>query len=486
LPHRQHSGNRERKLPANILAVMETFIANDYETLKQKSRLAVYGALLRACETAAVTPPSYKTFAQAIAGRPRYTQTLKRQGPRAAYPQAPFYHELTLTTPRHGDRPFEIGHIDHTELDLELVCSRTGRHLGRPWATFLSDAFSRCLLAVSLSFDPPSYRAAMMILRECVRRHTRLPQIIVVDGGREFESLYFETLLARYECTKKTRPGAQPRFGSVCERLFGATNTRFIHNLLGNTQLMRQVRQVTQAVDPARQACWTLGRLYPRLCEWAYEVYPTLDHPALGQSPQQAFAAGLAQAGARPQRLVADDEAWRMLTLPTTRKGTAKVVPSLGLKINGVYYWADAFRRPEIENTQVPLRFDPFDAGTAYAFVQGRWVRCVSEHYAQLAGHSQRELMLATAELRRRQQRHGQQLAVTARKLADFLASVEAEEVLLQQRLRDAEAREILARNPACAETGGERSSCPTQPPQRTGPPTTTDPVDALSVYEDY
>jgi hypothetical protein len=35
-----------------------------------------------------------------------------------------------------------------------LVCSPTGRNLGRPWATFLSDAFSRRLLAVCLTFDP--------------------------------------------------------------------------------------------------------------------------------------------------------------------------------------------------------------------------------------------------------------------------------------------------------------------------------------------
>jgi len=30
-----------------------------------------------------------------------------------------------MTTPRHGDRPYEIGHIDHTELDVEIVCSQT-------------------------------------------------------------------------------------------------------------------------------------------------------------------------------------------------------------------------------------------------------------------------------------------------------------------------------------------------------------------------
>ena len=53
----------------------------------------------------------------------------------------------------------------------------------------------------------------MMLLRECVRRHARLPEI-TIDGGPEFRSTYFETLVARYQCTKKTRPCAKGRFGS--------------------------------------------------------------------------------------------------------------------------------------------------------------------------------------------------------------------------------------------------------------------------------
>lgn len=447
LPRDGERGNRQRKLPENTLGAMEAFIANDYETLKQKPKYEVYGALVRACGERGLTAPSYKTFVRAIERRPRQAQVEKRQGRRAAYQHAPFYWELVLTTPRHGDRPFEIGHIDHTELDLELVCSRTGRNLGRPWATFLTDAFSRCLLAVYLTFEPPSYRACMMILRECVRRHGRLPQILVVDGGPEFASTYFETLLARYECTKKTRPGAQARFGSVCERLFGTTNTRFVHNLLGNTQLTRNVRQVTQAVDPKAHACWTLGRLSARLGEWAYQVYETLAHPALGQTPREALAAGLAQGGQREQRRIPYDEDFRLFTLPTTRKGTAKVVPSLGVKIGYIHYWSEAFLDPQVERVQVPIRYDPFDAGMAYAFVQGRWVRCISEHYARFAGRSEREMMLATAELRRRNQCHTQQFVVTARKLADFLASLEAEEALLEQRLQDAAAKEVLAQS---------------------------------------
>lgn len=189
----------------------------------------------------------------------------------------------------------------------------------------------------------------------------RFPQILVVDGGREFESTYFETLLARYECTKKTRPSAEPRFGSTCEGLFGVANTQFIHNLKGNTQITRNVRQVTKAVDPKGQAIWPLAELHKRLMEYLYEIHDTLSHPALGRYPREAFQVGLARGGARLHRMVAYNEEFLMLTLPTTAAGMAKVMPSRGVKINHVCYWCEAFR--QIEGETVPIRYDPFDAG---------------------------------------------------------------------------------------------------------------------------
>ncbi len=75
----------------------------------------------------------------------------------------------------------------------------------------------------------------MMVLREYVRRNFRLPHNIVVDGGKEFHSLYFDVLCAQNRIIKKIRPPAKARFGSVIERLFGTTNSSFIHNLQGNT-----------------------------------------------------------------------------------------------------------------------------------------------------------------------------------------------------------------------------------------------------------
>jgi transposase InsO family protein len=434
------------------------------------------------------------TFCTAVRKRAGFDQSSKRKGHRAAYCQEPFYFELELKTPRHGDRPFEICHIDHTELDIELVCSRTRQNLGRPWYTMLTDAFSRRLLAIFLTFDPPSYRSCMMVLRECVRRHGRFPQNLVVDGGKEFGSVYFDTLLARFECTKKTRPPAKARFGSVCERLFGTSNTRFIHNLAGNTQIMKNIRQVTRSVNPKRHADWTLAELYEGLCQWAYEVYDIISHPALGQTPREAFAAGLAQSGIRPHRTIAYDEDFRLWTLPTTVRGHARVVPGKGVKINHVFYWAAALRDPEVERTLVPVRYDPYDAGVAYAFVRSRWVQCVSEHYSALRGKSERELMLATAELRRRTHQHAGQFTVTAKKLADFLASTEGEHVLRVQRTKDREAKGIVTTSQAgrgelrcdTAVEGEIPSDARVAAPLAADAMTKTLSADDLTMYEEY
>jgi transposase InsO family protein len=422
--------------------MMEHFVEQDYETLKQKTRYASWAGLKLGCESQGIAVPSYKTFCTAVKNRPALDQTLKRQGRRASYELETFYWELDQKTPRHGDRPFEIVHVDHTELDVESIAS-TGQLLGRPWMTLVTDAFSRRILAFYLTFDAPSYRSCMMALRECVRRFSRLPQILVVDGGREFESTYFETLLARYECIKKTRPPAKARFGTVCERLFGITNTHLIHNLRGNTQITRNVRQVTKSVDPKSLATWPLAELHQRLSQYLYEVRDTLNHPALGQSPLEAFETGLARSGSRLHRMVPYNEEFLMLTLPTTAKGTAKVMPSRGVKINHVYYWCEAFRDPEVQREAVPIRYDPFDAGLAYAFVRKQWLQCHSEYYAVLKGRTEREIMLATNELHQRRRNHSADFTVTARQLAEFLQSVEAEEKLLTQRLRDWESKDV-------------------------------------------
>jgi hypothetical protein len=105
---------------------------------------------------------------------------------------------------------------------------------------------------------------------------------------------------------------------------------------------------------------------------------------------------------------------------------------------------AKAFNVREVENKQVPVRYDPFDLGTAYVYVRGRWVQARSEHYLRLRGHSERELQIASAELRKQYQNHTRDAAITAKRLADFLADLSSHDTVLRQHWQDAEARDVF------------------------------------------
>ncbi|MBD1897731.1 DDE-type integrase/transposase/recombinase [Coleofasciculus sp. FACHB-129] len=471
LPNHQQKGNYQPKISEEARTLMEAFIEDKYETLKQQSISRIYWSFKEECIQQGIKHPSYELFRKTVHGRPAYQQTLKRQGHRAAYQEEPFYWRLDREeTPPHGERPFEICHIDHTEADTELVSSimatisgnleslADNGNLGRPWVSFLVDAYSRRILAAYLTFDPPSYRSCMMVLRICVQRFGRLPQIIVVDNGAEFNSSDFETLLAYYRCTKKQRPSAKGRFGSVIERFFGVANQEFWHNLKGNTQIMRNVRQVTKGVNPKNQAVWTLGKVYEYLCEYVYEVYEASPHPALRQSPRDAFNAGLARGGSRDHLLISPDE-FRLLSLPspTDREGKRKVTRQ-GVKINHLYYWHKSFSGIKVRDTDVEVKYDPFDITVAYAYVNKEWVKCSSGYIEELKGHSVRELMIATTELKKLNQIQNRKFSkITGKKLAQFFASVEKEEIalsppgreakkaVLAQRRRDLEVKQVHA-----------------------------------------
>lgn len=91
------------------------------------------------------------------------------------------------------------------------------------------------------------------------------------------------------------------------------------------------------------------------------------------------------------------------------------------------------------------LRFDPFDISHVYAFVHNHWVECVTpSYYGQLHGHSEREIALASAELREQNRDSHVRTPIDAKRLADFLAKIEVYEAVLLQRQRDIENQVVV------------------------------------------
>jgi len=284
-----------------------------------------------------------------------------------------------------------------------------------------------------------------MVLRLCVKRYGRLPTAITVDGGPEFASVYFEQLLALYQVRKHQRPAAEPRFGSPQERLFGSMQTEFLYHLLGNTQASQQPRQMTKATDPRHLAVWTLPALAERVQHWADEEYETIRHPALGMTPRDAYDLSIERDGQRFHKEIVYDEIFRMSTFPTTRKGTAKVVPGIGVRVNHLDYWCEAMRDAMVEGTRVSVRYDPFDVSIGYAYIDGMWRQCFTP-YDEFAGCSERELQLLASELRQNHRlQYGQeQVEVTQKQLADFRCENATKQEILRQQRHDRETRAAL------------------------------------------
>lgn len=312
-------GNRSARVPDASKELLKTYLTTQYATPVGRRAIAVYRLYREEALKQGIPPIGERTFYRERAAFEDTQVVAQRRGKRAAYALEPALAYLNQTTPRHGQRPFERAHLDHTQLDIVLVSSVTGKPLAKPWATFLTDAYSRRFLACYVTYDPPSYRSVMMAFRQCVKHFGRLPQELVVDRGPEFQSVYFETLLSRCFVTKLERPASQPRFGSVIERLFGTTTSQLLHQLRGNTQASKIPRQMTKAVDPKRLAVWTLDAFARRPAEYCLEVYDQMEQRALFQSPREAFAQGMLRAGSRTQMLIPYSEDFLIqLPVPTS------------------------------------------------------------------------------------------------------------------------------------------------------------------------
>lgn len=433
-------GNRSPRVPDASKALLKEYLSTHYTAPQGKRAASVYRLYRAEAERQGIPPVGERTFYRERAAFEDSQVTALRRGKRAAYALDPALAYLNQTTPRHGQRPFERAHLDHTELDIVLVSSVTGKPLARPWATFLTDAYSRRVLACYLTYDPPSYRSVMMAFRLCVKQYGRLPQELVVDRGPEFSSVYFETLLTRCFVTKLERPAQQPRFGSVLERLFGATNTELIQQLRGNTQASKIPRHMTREVDPKRLAVWTLDAFARRLTEYTQEVYDQMEHRALFQSPREAFAQGMLRAGSRAHTLIPYSEAFLIQTRPSTRTGVVKIHQGRGITVNGLQYWHECMRSPTVFGKSVPVRYEPYNMGFTYAYIDGQWMECVADSFLHVHGRSEHEWNLILEEWREHQrQRNLKRVTLNGTRLAAFLQELEKDEAWQLQRKLDLE-----------------------------------------------
>lgn len=330
---------------------------------------------------------------------------LKREGSRVAYNEEPAIWHLHREDKIHGGRPFHIVHIDHTKLDILVkIRGYGGRwHSYRPWLTVAIDAETRAVVGFYLSIHSPSTVSCMMVVRDMVQRHGRMPEVILVDNGKEFHADAFERLCDKARTTLRFRPPHKSRFGTVCERAFGTANTLLIHNLVGNTKALQKIRTVTRSVDPVRADHLSFPQLHGILEYFFFDQYNKRIHPAHDHTPDEYMRKRFAETGLRQERRVPFSQRFLIETCVPPARGTTRDIDcQMGIKIGHIHYWADEFADRGLKQKKVEVRIDMWDVSVVWASIDGVWVKCVSKLLAQFRRLTSIELRYAFDYVRKR------------------------------------------------------------------------------------
>ena len=397
-------GNRTPRVTEEHQKLIEKAVSQYYNTPECRTYKVTwdkYCGLASAqvdAQGAALRPLSYPSFVEFAK---RLKSERDRRGKRAAYQQEDIYARLDMSFPVHGVTPHDVLYVDHTIANMALTAPHGG-DLGKPTLTIGVDGHTCQARALILSYDPPSAKTVLLLLRDYVRRHQRLPRVLVTDNGKEFDSRELSHFTNIYGIQHRHRPPAQPRGGSPIERLMGATEEELFADLQGNTRIMKEdTRLVTQSVNPFNRANWTLPGLHGAVERYLFEQRGKRPHPALGMPPDDFEVMRIKETGERVWRTVHYDENIALLTCPHAKRPYHKVDRQRGVWVGGMWFNDPALRQVP-QGAKVEVRVEPWHAGIVYVHTGKRWVAAFGNCPQWLVKRTQRETEIALREERRR------------------------------------------------------------------------------------
>lgn len=370
-PRHYRSGNRKPKRPEEVLAWVENVIRSEWGSDSKPTPSALWRTYKFSAEQwhpqhNHVSRPTFMRLLEEL--RPLLAQ--ERGGRRAANAaSAPSDVEDRALKPT---RPFELASCDHYLCDIHCVVLDANEmaYSMQPWLTVLRDVHTKSVLAFWLSLRPPSRRSCALIIRQCLRSHSRLPETIVVDRGAEFRSNYFSALMAHCRVNLMLRPAGHPRFGSEAERFFGQFKDLWLAHRPGNRVSTRELRAVSGSHHPTKLASLTLLDLWGDLLTFNTWI----DHTTVAsstKSPALLMREGLMSFSCSGRSIPYDDT---FLIASSVDEGRYKLDPSRGLHIDAFHFWHPSLAG--LPRQSIDVRRDPQDPYRVYALVNDQWVTC--------------------------------------------------------------------------------------------------------------
>jgi len=321
-------------------------------------------------------PVSRKTFRKRLLEIPpekiAFTKGGRRLSNSVAAPSDPRLRSLK------PQLAWQTSAIDHYLADVYLRCKvkNSGTYVLRPWVTAMIDIYTSEIQAITISFQNPSRKLDAKIIRECVRRHGKLPNEIIVDRGSDFVSVYFASLLAHYGIDYAVRPAGHSRYGGEIERFFGEFIQQWLCQRPGNLVDYKNVRSIDGKLAPSKMAIlepYNFIKEINSFCSWR-------DNKCRGFSTESASVKREVSEKDYPFMGVSVEYNDDFMLATAVETKEYKIDFQRGLHIGSFWYW-----HPEISNvrgkkTKLVVRIDPENPHVVYALIDQHWVACSSSH----------------------------------------------------------------------------------------------------------
>lgn len=268
--------------------------------------------------------------------------------------------------------PLERAEMDHTLLDLMVIDDATCLPLGRPWVTACIDDYTRNVLGIFVSFEPPSFFTVARCLKQAILPKEWIteeyPSIrntwdahgvmreLVVDNGTEFHSASLENACYSLGIELHYAPRKTPWFKGKIERFLGTLNRGIAHRAPGTT--FRGILE-REEYDPAKHAVVRYSVLKEILYTWILDVYHQKPHRTLHVPPTVMWAKSIGS----DQILLPDDPARLDAILG---RSEIRCLSHKGIELDGLFYNSPeltVLRRRLGDKVDVEVRVDAADIG---------------------------------------------------------------------------------------------------------------------------
>jgi putative transposase len=382
IPKHIAKGNRKSRLEPEVKKIITNAISQVYLKPEQASGSDVYDRVIieinqcnrirSAVGTEKLEIPNIAAIYRAINKLDSYEKASCRYGLSIASQM----YDPVLNGPR-PTRPLERVEIDHTKLPLFVVDTENRLPIGTPWLTSAIDKYSGVTLGYYASFEPPSYLSVMQCLLHAIRPknylHTQypsventwdaygLPEVIVVDNGKEFYSTHFEDACLQLGIVIQYSPPKMPWYKSAIERYFGALNSQLLSDKPGKSFSNFLMKY---DYDPLKNAVVSFEALQEMLHIFIVDIHHQSSHPEL-KSPR-ADVWKTAISSFPPALPPSSQELLVLIGNITTRKITRR-----GVEFEGLYYNScelARLRSSNQESEKTIVKYDPTNISRIYVF----------------------------------------------------------------------------------------------------------------------